>query len=137
MLISKMILYLSFVLLGTLVDLLVVTTCYLYFQMKTLLKMAEASINDLLPGVPCKILQSDVKRQKLTVCVLTGNSKQYLDLGEAYTEEQIDNLSAEEVDKLFSNYGAKLSGQVALDMASDMTREYLIKPKILQEHIKV
>ena len=99
--------------------------------------MAEASINDLLPGVPCKILQSDVKRQKLIVCVLTGNSKQYLDLGEAYTEEQIGNLSAEEVDKLFSNYEAKLSGQVALDMASDMTREYLIKPKILPEHIKV
>ena len=50
------------------------------------------------------------KRQKLLKCVLTGNSKLYL--GNAYTEERIKELSDEEVDKLFSNYEAKLSGQI-------------------------
>ena len=67
--------------------------------------MAEESLTDLLQEHPPK---SDVKRQKLTECVLTGNSKQYL--GKTCTEEQIKELSEEEVDKLFSNYEAKLFG---------------------------
>ena len=33
-------------------------------------------------------------------------------LGKVYNEEQINKLSNEEVDKLFSNYKAKLSGQM-------------------------
>ena len=68
--------------------------------------MAEASINDLLLEVPYDPRKSDVKKHKLIECVLTGNSKQYL--GKAYTKEQINKLSAEEVDKLFSNYKWKL-----------------------------
>ena len=72
--------------------------------------MAESSINDLLPEVSYQSPESEVKRQKLIECVLTGNSKQYL--GKAYTEEQVNKLSAEEVDKLFSNYEAKLSDQM-------------------------
>ena len=67
--------------------------------------MAEASTNDLLHEVP---YDPDVKRQKFIECVLTRNRKQYL--AKAYTEEQINKLSAEEVDKLFSNYEVKLSG---------------------------
>ena len=43
--------------------------------------------------------QSDTKRQKLLECSLTGNSKLYL--GKVFTEEQINKLSDEEVDKLF------------------------------------
>ena len=65
------------------------------------------SINELLPEVPYDLPKSDVTREKFIECVLVGNSKQFL--GKAYTEEQINNLSAEEVDKLFSNYEAKLS----------------------------
>ena len=34
--------------------------------------------------------------------------------GKAYTEEQVNKLSAEEVDKLFSIYEAKLSGQMVV-----------------------
>ena len=54
--------------------------------------------------------QSDTKRQKLLECVLTGNNKLYL--GKVYTEEQLAKLSEEEVEKLFNNYEAKLSGQM-------------------------
>ena len=55
-------------------------------------------------------LQSDTKRQKLLKCVLTGNSKLYL--GKVYTEDQLAKLNEEEVEKLFNNYEAKLSGQI-------------------------
>ena len=72
--------------------------------------MAEASINELHPELSYDTLELDVKLQKLIECVLTGNSQQYL--VKAYTEEQVSKLSAEEVDKLFSNYEAKLSGQM-------------------------
>ena len=38
------------------------------------------------------------------------NSKLYL--GKVYTEEKIKELNEEEVEKLFNNYEAKLSGQM-------------------------
>ena len=72
--------------------------------------MVEASISDLLLGVPYDPPKSDEKQLKLLECVLTGNSKQYV--GKAYTEKRINELSAEEVDKLFSNYEVKLLGQM-------------------------
>ena len=66
--------------------------------------MAEELISNLGYGA----LQSDTKCQKLLECLLTGNSKLYL--GKVYTEEKIKELNKEEVEKLFNNYEAKLSG---------------------------
>ena len=66
--------------------------------------------------------KSEVKRQMLIECVLTGNGKQYL--GKAYTEEQVNKLSAEEVDKLFSIYEAKLSGQMVKFLGKSIIRMY-------------
>ena len=97
--------YLNFCLLCALFALLF----YLYSQVKRylpLLKMAEELIGNLGYETP----QSDTKRQKLFECVLTRNSKLYL--GKVYTEEQLAKLSEEEVEKLFKNYEAKLSGQM-------------------------
>ena len=64
--------------------------------------MAEELIGNLGYESP----QSDTKCQKLLKCVLTGNSKLYL--GKAYTEEQLNKISEEEVEKLLNNYEAKL-----------------------------
>ena len=100
-----MIEYFGFILQCTTAIMLGATAYYLY----SFIKMVEASINDLLMEVPYDPPKSDVKQQKLIKCVLTGNSKQYL--GKAYTEEQVSKLSAEEVDKLFRNYEAMISGQ--------------------------
>ena len=72
--------------------------------------MAEASVNELLLKVSYKALKSEVKKQNLIECVLTGNSKQCL--GYDYTKERVNKLSAEEVDMFFSNYEAKLSGKM-------------------------
>ena len=68
--------------------------------------MVKESINESLPKVSYDPLISDVERQKLIECVLSGNVKHYL--RKAYTREQVNKLSAEEVNKLFSNYEAKL-----------------------------
>ena len=86
--------------------------------------MAEASITDLLPEVPYDPPKSDIKRQKLIECVLTGNCKQYL--GKAYTEEQINKLCADEVDKLSSNYEAKLLVQIVKSLGKSIIRMYLM-----------
>ena len=72
--------------------------------------MAEVSINELLPGIPYDPPKSDLKRQKLIEFVLTRNSKLYL--GKVYTEEQVNTLSAEEVDKLFRK-GLRSNGEVS------------------------
>ena len=65
--------------------------------------MAEELISNL--GYDAQL---NTKHQKLLECILTGNSKLYL--GKVYTEDHITKLSEEEVEKLFNNYEAKLSG---------------------------
>ena len=54
--------------------------------------MAESIINELLLGVSHDPPESDLKRQKLIKCVVTGKSKQYL--GKDYTKEQVNELSS-------------------------------------------
>ena len=83
--------------------------------------MAEAGIANLISG-GYDAPQSDSKRQKLLECILTGNSKLYL--GKVYTEKQINNVSDEEVDKLFSNYEAKLSGQMVKSLGKSIINMY-------------
>ena len=100
-----MIEYLNFFLLCILLALMF----YLYIRTKryiNLLKMTEDNL--IFSGYDPP--QSDTKRQKLLEYVLTGNSKLYL--GKVYTKDKINKLSNEEVDKLFSNYEAKLSCQM-------------------------
>ena len=94
---------------------------YLYIQMKRylpVLKMAEELIGNLGYESP----QSDTKYQKLLKCILTGNSKLYL--GKFYTEEQLKKLSEEEVEKLFNNYEAKLSGQMVKSLGHSIINMY-------------
>ena len=66
--------------------------------------------------------KSDTKHQKLLKCVLTGNSKLYL--GKVYTEEQLAKPSEEEVEKLFNNYEAKLSGQMVKSLGKSIINMY-------------
>ena len=66
--------------------------------------------------------QSDTKHQKLLECILTRNSKLYL--GKVYTEEQLAKLSEEEVEKLFNNYEAKLSGQIVKSLGKSIINMY-------------
>ena len=80
--------------------------------------MAEEFIGNLGYETP----QSDTKRQKHLECVLTGNSKLYL--GKVYTEEQLAKLSEEEVEKLFNNYEAKLSGQMVKSLGKSIINMY-------------
>ena len=94
---------------------------YLYIRIKKyfpLLKMAE----ELIGNLGYETLQSDTKRQKLLECVLTGNSKLYL--GKVYTEEQLAKLNKEEVEKLFNNYEAKLSGQMVKLLGKSVINMY-------------
>ena len=80
--------------------------------------MAEELIGNLGYGAP----QSNTKCQKLLKCILTGNSKLYL--GKAYTEEQLAKLKEEEMEKLFNNYEAKLSGQMVKSLGKSIINMY-------------
>ena len=66
----------------------------------------------------------DTKCQKLFECILTVNSKLYL--GKAYTEDQLAKLNDEEVEKLFNNYEAKLSGQMVKSLGHSVINMYLM-----------
>ena len=83
--------------------------------------MAEELIGNLGYGAP----QSDTKRQKLLECILTRNSKLYL--AKVYTEEQLAKLSEEEVEKLFDNYKAKLSGQIVKSLGKSIINMYSMR----------
>ena len=94
---------------------------YLYIRIKKyfpILKMAEKLIGNL----GYEALQSDTKRQKLLECILTGKSKLYL--VKVYTEEQLTKLNEEEVEKLFNNYEAKLSGQMVHSLGHSIINMY-------------
>ena len=80
--------------------------------------MAEELIGNLGYRAP----QSDTKHQKLLKCVLTRNSKLYQD--KVYTEEQLTKLSKEEVENLFDNYEAKLSGQMVKSLGKSIINMY-------------
>ena len=69
-------------------------------------------------------MQSDTKRQKLLECVLTRNSKLYL--GKVHTEDQLKKLNDEEVENLFNNYEAKLSGQLEKSLGHSIINMYLM-----------
>ena len=83
--------------------------------------MAEELIGYSGYGTP----QSDMEHQKLLECILTGNSKLYL--GKVYTEEKIKELNKEEVEKLFNNYEAKLSGQMVKLLGCSIINMYSIR----------
>ena len=101
---------------------------YLYIRIKRylpLLKMAEELIGNLGYEIPQSLLGRallDTKHQKLLECILTRNSKLYL--GKAYTEDQLTKLSKEEVEKLFNNYKAKLSGQMVRSLGCSIINMY-------------
>ena len=113
-----MIEYFSIILQCTTAIILWATAYYIY----PLIKIANEIISDLLPEVPYDPPKSDVKWQKLTECILTGNGKQYL--GKVYTKEQIKNLSDEEVDKLLNIYEAKLSVQMVKSVGKSILKMY-------------
>ena len=77
---------------------------------------------ELISNLGYETLQSGTKCQKLLECVLTGNSKLYL--GKVYTEEQLAKLNEEEVEKLFNNYEAKLSGQMVKSLGHSVINMY-------------
>ena len=94
---------------------------YLYIRIKKyfpILKMADELIGNLGYGAP----QSDTKCQKLLECIITRNSKLYM--GKVYTEEQLAKLNQEEVEKLFNNYEAKLSGQMVKSLGCSVINMY-------------
>ena len=102
---------------------------YLYGRVKRylhLLKMTEELIGNLGYESPQSPLPGgaspDTKRQKLLECVLTRNSKLYL--GKVYTEDQLVKFSEEEVEKLFNNYEAKLSGQMVHSLGHSIINMY-------------
>ena len=78
--------------------------------------------DEIISGMPYDAPQSNTKRRKLLECVLTGNSKLYL--GKVYTEERVNKLIDEEVDKLFNNYEAKLSGQMVKSSGKSIINMY-------------
>ena len=91
----------------------------------TLLKMADETIENLLISYetpPQSLRELDSKKQKLLECVLTGNSKIFL--GKAYNEEQINKLNPAELDKLFNNYEATLSGQMVKSLGKSLIKMY-------------
>ena len=114
---NKMLEYLNFFLLCTILT----SILYLYIRIKKyfpILKMAE----ELIGNSGYETLQSDTKHKKLLKCILTGNSKLYL--GKSYTEEKIEELNEEEVEKRFNNYEAKLSGQMVKSLGRSIINMY-------------
>lgn len=92
--------------------------------------MLDSLLNDdILNGNDETLKESETKRQKLIECVLMGNSKTYL--GKRYTEEQINDLKQEDIEKLFNAYEGKLSGQMVKSLGKSIIKMYSVSASSL------
>ena len=75
-------------------------------------KKADTKINELE--------DNDItdKRETLVVCVLSGNSKQYL--GKEYTEHQINEMGCNSVNTLINRYKSVLSAQMTKSLGKSI-----------------
>ena len=80
------------------------------------LKKADPKMNELE--------DNDVrdKRERLVVCVLSGNSKMYL--GKEYTEEQINKMDCNNVTTLLNRYKSVLSAQMTKSLGKSIINLY-------------
>ena len=62
------------------------------------------------------------KRDRLIICVLSGNSKQYL--GKEYTEEQINEMDSYNINALSNRYESVLSAQITKSMGKSVINLY-------------
>ena len=62
------------------------------------------------------------KRERLVVCVLSGNSKMYL--GKEYTEEQINKMDYNDVNTLLNRYESVLSAQMTKSLGESIINLY-------------
>ena len=62
------------------------------------------------------------KRERLVVCVLSGNSKIYL--GKEYTEEQINKMDCNDVNTLLNRYESVLSAQMTKSLGKSVINLY-------------
>ena len=79
-------------------------------------KKADPKINELE--------DNDVrdKRERLVVCVLSGNSKMYL--GKRYTEQQINEMDCTNVNTLLNRYESVLSAQMTQSLGKSVINLY-------------
>ena len=62
------------------------------------------------------------KRERLVVCVLSGNSKQYL--GKEYTEQQINEMDSNNINILLHRYESVLSAQMSKSLGKSVKNLY-------------
>ena len=80
-------------------------------KQKTDTKMNEVEENDVRD-----------KRERLVVCVLSGNSKTYL--GKEYTEQQINEMDCNNVNTLLNRYESVLSAQMTKSFGKSVISLY-------------
>ena len=62
------------------------------------------------------------KRERLAVCVLSGNSKMYS--GKEYTEEQVNKMDCNDVNTLLNRYESILSAQMTKSLGKSIINLY-------------
>ena len=62
------------------------------------------------------------KRERLVVCVLSGNSKMYL--GKEYTEQQINEMDYNSINTLLNRYESVLSDQMTKSLSKSIINLY-------------
>ena len=126
------------------------STCYVYYKLKKFfylisilmdseildqLTILEKNVDSEItkPKRGCKkkadtkineVEENDIreKRERLVVCVLSGNSKTYL--GKEYTEQQINEMDCNKVNTLLNRYESVLSTQMTKSLGKSVINLY-------------
>lgn len=89
----------------------------IHFKLKILFHKIKMNAEDLLQGIPQDTTQDvateqqqDSKRERLSAIVAGGDSKQYS--GRELQLSDIDNMTPQEVEKLYRRYEARLGASM-------------------------
>ena len=117
-----------------------------YFKIKNIFRKLKMNAEELLPDIECENAstennEQETKRERLSAIVAGGGSKQYL--GRDLQLSDIDTMTAEQINKLYCRYEARLGASMTKTLGNSFISLYVMgvskyfnvvnPPKLIQD----
>ena len=97
---------------------------FYYFRLKKIFHIIKMNAEELLQNVASVDIEQDTKRERLSSIVAGGCSKQYL--GRELQLSDIDDMSAEQINKLYCRYEARLGASMTKTLGNSFISLYVM-----------
>ena len=97
---------------------------FYYFRLKKIFHIIKMNAEELLNTEELNDVEQDTKRERLSAIVAGGCSKQYL--GRELQLSDIDDMSAEQINKLYCRYEARLGASMTKTLGNSFISLYVM-----------